>query len=120
MSGQIAEVKELFRGCVENLRMADECRGGALGEILFRVRMCQNAILENERKIWLRTSEGRSLLGSVASSIRDLDDTVSKYLRESTEKQGDAIVSLMEKVENLEHYVIRLKEEIGRRQMVVT
>lgn len=120
MDEQVVEVKELLHRCVENIRKADESRSGALGEILFRVRICQNAILESERKIWLRTSEGRSLLGSIASSVRDVDDVVSKYLRASAGEQEDLFASLTEKVEDLERHIVRLKEEIGKRQMVVT
>ena len=76
-----------------------------------RIQFALDSLIQNEKKIWLRTKKGREMLGEFESASRDLIELV--------ESRSDAD-RLRGVVDDVEERAKRLNEEVRRRSMVVT
>jgi len=84
----------------------EEVRG-----LVARILSAREALIQNEKKIWLKTKKGREMLGEF--------DTASKKLLHVLES-GSALEKLRVVVVEVEDQAERLNEEIRKRSMVVT
>jgi len=80
-------------------------------DLLTRLQLARNTLVQNERKIWLRTKAGREMLGGFGEATGRLLVRV-----ESNSGPEDIEAALVD----VELHAKRIEEESRRRDMVVT
>ena len=80
-------------------------------ELLTRLQLARNTLVQNERKIWLRTKVGKEMLGGFEEAAERLLDRVE------SDSGPEEIASALADVEL---HAKRIDEESRRRDMVVT
>jgi hypothetical protein len=113
MGERLNSSKEALRKAIDVLERhswgdlkEEEVRG-----LVARILSARDALVQNEKKIWLKTKKGREMLGEF--------DTASKKLLQILEAGSD-LEELSSSVEQVEGHAKQLNEEIRRRSMVVT
>lgn len=84
-----------------------------------RIHYAMNTLVQNEKKIWLRTKVGREILGDFGASSEKLLDVVNK-LQKADKIGPDFLVEVDVALRKVESHAKRLNEETRRRSMVVT
>jgi len=112
MSGNLNSVKEVLEGAMEALN----AKGASIPEremrdYSMRLQICQNALIQNQRKIWIRTKLGKGMLEKMGSAAEALIDV----LKTATDPAGIE-AALIE----VEAQAKEIEEESRRRDMVVT
>jgi hypothetical protein len=80
-------------------------------DLLIRLQLAQNTLVQNERKIWIRTKVGKEMLGSFGEAAERLLNHV-----ESDSGPEDIEAALAD----VELHAKRIDEESRRRDMAVT
>lgn len=88
-------------------------------DVQIRIQMAQNALIQNERKIWLRTREGKEMVGDFGVASTKLLGTVER-LQRSEAPDTSLLKDLKAALGEVELHAKRLNEETRRRSMVVT
>jgi len=88
-------------------------------EIRTRVQMAQNAIIQNERKIWLRTKEGKEMIGEFGVASTKLLGAVERLQRQRA-PDAALLKDLKAALGEVEFHAKRVNEESRRRSMAVT
>ncbi|UCD44934.1 MAG: hypothetical protein JSV27_00010 [Candidatus Bathyarchaeota archaeon] len=107
MSGGMEVAKEALGGAIEAVR-ATSPEGAR--EMATRLQLAMNVLLENERKIWLRTKAGREMLGALGVAASRLAEIAGDGSPEEIEAA----------LKEVELHAGEIREEIRRRSMVVT
>jgi hypothetical protein len=109
----IVAVKENLSGVIEMLRErpVEESSGRAMRELLTRLQSAQNVLIQNERKIWLRTRVGKEITADIEAASEKLRMTV---------ESGSSLEVVKEALSEVEVQAKRIDEETRRRSMVVT
>jgi len=92
-------------------RPAEEPSGRAKRELLTRLQSAQNILIQNERKIWLRTRAGKEMMADF--------EAASEKLRMTAESDS-ALEGVKEALSEVETQAKRIDDETRRRSMVVT
>lgn len=82
-----------------------------LRDLLTRLQQARNALVQNERKIWLRTKIGKEMLVEFSEASARLLGVV---------ESGSGLEEIKEALADVELQAKRLNEETRRRSMVVT
>ena len=82
-----------------------------LRDLLTRLQLARNALVQNERKIWLRTKIGKEMLVEFSEASARLLGVV---------ESGSGLEEIKEALADVELQAKRLNEETRRRSMVVT
>lgn len=98
--GRVMEILRAESGIPEDNRRA----------LLTRLQFAQNALIQNERKIWLRTKIGKEMLG-------DFGEAAKKLL---AHVESDSMEDIEAALADVELHAKRIEEETRRRDMVVT
>jgi len=88
-------------------------------EVQTRIQMARNALIQNERKIWLRTKEGKEMIGEFGVASTKLLGTVERLQRREAADTG-LLKDLEAALGEVELHARRVNEETRRRSMVVT
>lgn len=105
---------ELLREVPAGAAPEDEMR-----DIQIRIQIAQNALIQNERKIWLRTQAGKEMIGDFGVASTKLLGTVERLQRADAPDPG-LLKDLKAALGEVELHARRLNEETRRRSMVVT
>ena len=105
IKNMVAEVLEF----VNELR--DDIPGNQLNDLRSRLQFVRNTVIENEKKIWLRTKKGKEL-------ISDLSGKTERLLESIKETQVSANFESV--LQEMEERAKEIVEEIRKRSMVVT
>ncbi len=109
MSEQVGEIKASLGEALGLLGEGDPATG--YKEFLFRLQLAQNALIQNERKIWLRTKVGKEMLSEFSNASGKLLGLL---------KSGGGQEDIEGAVGELEAVARKMNEETRRRSMVVT
>lgn len=112
--GVIEKVTEMMRAEPMSRVPEDKMR-----DLMTRIQFAKNSLIQNEKKIWLRTKFGREILGDFQLSSEKLLDIVER-LRGLNEIGPDLLVEVDAALGEVESQAKRLDEETRRRSMVVT
>ena len=80
-------------------------------DLVTRLQLARNTLLENERKIWLRTKAGREMLDAFGEAASRLAEVAGS---------GSGPGEIEAALEEVELHAAKIYEEIRRRSMVVT
>lgn len=110
--------KSRLQSAIKALGRVSTIEREGLAELHLRLQMAYNILVQNERRIWLRTRDGREILERFNRAASKLLEASNSLI----ESPGDK--STVEKFENalleVEECARRLDEESRRRSMVVT
>ena len=105
-----------------SLEMLDTVPSGGipsdeLRDIRVKIQIGLNALIQNEKAIWLRTKKGRDILGEFHEASLKLRDAVEQLEGETSATLLDGVkVALVD----VEAVAKKLNDETRRRSMVVT
>ena len=121
MAERIVETKESLQRTLESLRTLS---GGKITHVdstdySIRIQKAQNILLQNEKKIWLKTKDGKEMLKRLSESSIRLLASVREIEKPSVEDSGK-LNNLTTALKEVEVQALRLDEESRRRGMVVT
>jgi hypothetical protein len=88
-------------------------------EIKKRIQMALNILIQNERKIWLRTREGKEMLMEFGAAAAKLVDAAER-MRRSEAQDPKALSNFGSALGEVERCAKSLEEESRKRGMVVT
>ena len=100
--------KSTLERVMEALRGSSNASESELRDLLTRLQAARNTLIQNERKIWLRTKTGK--------------ETLSDYSEASLKLLGavESGSGLKEALTEVEAQAKRISDEIRKRSMVVT
>jgi hypothetical protein len=107
------ELKSTFKATLETLKTSSAEGGPSKGleVIMSRIQRAENVLIQNQKKIWLKTKKGREALTKL--------DVAAERLREIIELAG-GIEETEAALKVLELQAKNIEDEIRRRSMVVT
>jgi hypothetical protein len=108
---EIEGAKKALEGVLEIIKGLKGITEEDRRSLLARAQSAYNVVAQNEKKIWLRTSLGKAMVGDLNSS--------SVTLLKAVEQFKDA-AELESAMSDLEAQTRRIEEETRRRSMVVT
>ena len=82
-----------------------------LSDLVIRIQLVGNILVQSENKIWLRTKKGREMLSEFEEASKTLHDKL---------KTNFDVEEVKKSVVVIETYGKKLEGEIRRRSMVVT
>ena len=100
--------KSTLERVMEALRGSSNASESELRDLLTRLQAARNTLIQNERKIWLRTKAGKEMLS-------DYGEASMKLLGAVESGSG-----LEEALTEVEAQAKRISDEIRKRSMVVT
>lgn len=119
LSEDLKASKEGIQKVLEVVRdiSADSIPATEMRDIDIRIQMANNVLIQNEKKIWLRSKDGREILSEIRSTVDELLSEIME-LQESPERALWS--SFIQTLEKLETVLMKMEEESRRRDMVVT
>ena len=113
MKDSIEELKSTFKATMETLKTS-QAKGGPskrLEDFLSRTQRAEKVLIQNQKKIWLKTKKGRETLTKLG--------VAAERLRENIKSAGD-VDETEAALKALELQAKNIEDEIRRRSMVVT
>jgi hypothetical protein len=113
MKNNLEELKSTFKVILETLKTSQAEGGPSKGQEVFlsRIQSVENVLIQNRKKIWLKTKKGREALTKLG--------VVAERLREIIESAG-GMDETEAALKELELQAKNIEDEIRRRSMVVT
>ncbi len=108
MGENLETAKSTLDRVMEALRSSSSASESELRDLLTRLQAARNTLVQNERKIWLRTKAGKEMLSDYTEA--------SLKLLGAVESGSD----LEEALTEVETQAKRISDEIRKRSMVVT
>lgn len=108
MGESLETAKSTLERVMEALRGSSKASESELRDLLTRLQAARNTLIQNERKIWLRTKAGKEVLS-------DYGEASLKLLGAVESGSG-----LEEALTEVEVQAKRISDEIRKRSMVVT
>ncbi len=108
MGESLETAKSTLERVMETLKGSSSASESELRDILTRLQAARNTLVQNERKIWLRTKAGKEMLS-------DYGEASLKLLGAVESGSG-----LEEALTEVEAQAKRISDEIRKRSMVVT
>jgi hypothetical protein len=108
---EIEGVKSALEGVIEIVKVLKGITEEKRRSLLARAQLIYNIVVQNEKKIWLKTSVGKAIVSDLNSSSVTLLEVVEQFKDE---------VELEAALANVESQTRKIEEEIRRRSMVVT
>jgi hypothetical protein len=107
------ELKSTFKATMETLKKS-QAEGGPskkLENLLSRIQRAENVLIQNQKKIWLKTKKGREALTKLGVAVEKLRESIDSD--RGIDETEAALKALELQAKNIE-------DEIRRRSMVVT
>ncbi len=113
MKDNLEELKSTFKATLETLKTSQAEGDPSKGREVFmsRIQRAENVLIQNQKKIWLKTKKGREALTKLG--------VAAERLRESIDSAGD-VDETEAALKALELQAKNIEDEIRRRSMVVT
>lgn len=113
MGESLSKAKEALGKALDTLQAEDykSVSEGELNDLAIRIQFARNALVQNERKIWLRTKAGKEILGGFGEAAERLLDHV---------ESNSGLEEIETALADVELHAKRINEETRRREMVVT
>jgi len=113
MKDNMEELKSTFKATLETLKtsQAEGAPSKRLEDFLSRIQRAEKVLIQNQKKIWLKTKKGTEALTKLG--------VAAERLRESIESAGD-VDETEAALKALELQAKNIEDEIRRRSMVVT
>jgi hypothetical protein len=113
MKDSMEELKSTFKATLETLKTSQVEGDSSKGQEVFmsRIQRAENVLIQNQKKIWLKTKTGREALIKLG--------VAAERLRESIESAG-GVDETEAALKELELQAKNIEDEIRRRSMVVT
>jgi hypothetical protein len=108
MGESLESAKSTLERVMETLRDSQVASEKEMRDLMTRLQAARNALVQNERKIWLRTKAGKEVLS-------DYGEASLKLLGAVESGSG-----LEEALTEVEAHAKRISDEIRKRSMVVT
>jgi uncharacterized protein YlxP (DUF503 family) len=108
---EIEGAKKALQSVIGAVKGLEGVTEGERRSLLARTQSAYNVVVQNEKKIWLKTSLGKAIVNDLNSSLVTLLKAVEKF-KDSAELEA-ALASV-------EAQTRRIEEETRRRSMVVT
>jgi len=108
---EIEGVKKALQSVIGAVKGLEGVTEGERRSLLARTQSAYNVVVQNEKKIWLKTSLGKAIVNDLSSSLVTLLKAVEKF-KDPAELEA-ALASV-------ETQTRRIEEETRRRSMVVT
>jgi len=108
MGESLETAKSTLDRVIEALRGSSNASESELRDLLTRLQAARNTLVQNERKIWLRTKAGKEMLSDYGEASLKLLGVV---------ESGSG---LEEALTEVEAQAKRISDEIRKRSMVVT
>ena len=110
--GEVLETaKSTLERVMEALRGSSTASESEVRDLLTRLQAARNTLVQNERKIWLRTKAGKEMLSDYGEASLKLLGVV---------ESGSSLEAAEEALTEVEVQAKRLSDEIRKRSMVVT
>ena len=112
MSEELISVKEYLGKAKDLLEdIGQSFIGDEVDDLSTKIQDAINTLVQNEKKIWLRTKKGREMLGESSIAAQ----TLIRVIEAGSDPDG-----IRDAVSEVERQVKTLSEEIRKRSMVVT
>ena len=113
MKDSMEELKLTFKATMEMLKtsQAEGSPSKRLESLLSRIQRAENVLIQNQKKLWLKTKKGREALAKFGVAAKRLRENI-----DSARGIDETEVALKE----LELQAKNIEDEIRRRSMVVT
>ena len=111
MGESMNAAKEAINGVIEIVKSESSISEDLRRDFHTRLQFALNTLIQNERKIWLRTKAGKEMLGGFGEAAEKLLDIVR-----SDPGPGEIGAALAD----VELHAKSIDEETRRREMVVT
>jgi DNA repair exonuclease SbcCD ATPase subunit len=108
MGESLETAKSTLERVMEALRGSSNASENVLRDLMTRLQAARNVLIQNERKIWLRTKAGKEMLSDYGEA--------SLKLLGAVESGSD----LEEALTEVEAQAKKISDEIRKRSMVVT
>jgi len=108
---EIEGVKRALEGVIEAVKVLKGITEEKRRSLLARAQSTYNVVVQNEKKIWLKTSMGKAMVSDLKSSSVTLLEVVEQF---------KDVVELEAALANVESQTRKIEEETRRRSMVVT
>ena len=108
MSEEMETAKSTLERVMEALKGSSVVSESEARDVQTRLQAARNVLVQNERKIWLRTKAGKEMLSDYGEASKTLLDAVGS---------GSGVEEALAEVEA---QAKRISDEIRRRDMVVT
>lgn len=89
-----------------------------IGEIRIRIQAALDALIQNERQIWLRSKEGKEMMGDFGVASTKLLGAIERLQRTET-PDPNLLKDLKAALGEVELHAKRLNEETRRRGLVL-
>lgn len=109
----LERVQDLLKSAPPGRVPEDELRN-----VLIRLQFAENALTQNEKKIWLRTKVGKEMLSDFSTASKKLLGAIEGLQKNET--GPNFLDDIDAALGDLEHHAKRLNAETSRRSMVVT
>jgi hypothetical protein len=103
--------REAIDRAMETLREEPSRSQAHKRDLMTRLQLARNTLVQNERKIWLRTKVGKEMLGGFGEAAERLLDHV---------ESDSGLEEIEAALADVELHAKRIDEETRRRDMVVT
>jgi hypothetical protein len=110
MGESLNTAREAINRAMETLREEPGLSQAHKRDLLTRLQLARNTLVQNERKIWLRTKVGKEMLVGFGEAAKKL----------LTHVKSDTMEDIEAALADVEHHAKRIEEETRRRDMVVT
>ena len=113
MKDSMEELKSTFKATLETLKTS-QAEGGPSKRVegfLSRIQRAENVLIQNQKKIWLKTKKGREALSKFGVATERLRESINST--RGVDETEAALKALELQAKNIE-------DEIHRRSMVVT
>lgn len=90
-----------------------------IDNIKIRIQIVQNTIIQNERRIWLRTKKGKEMMGDLGVASTKLLGTIER-LQRAEDADPNLLKDLKAALGEVELHAKRLNEETRRRGLILT
>ena len=111
MGGSLNTAREAIDRAMETLREEPSLSQARKRDLMTRLQLARNTLVQNERKIWLRTNVGKEMLGGFGEAAGRLLDRV---------ESDSGLEEIEAALADVELHAKRIDEETRRRDMVVT
>jgi hypothetical protein len=113
MKDSMEELKSTFKATIEKLKTSqvEEDPSKRVEDLLSRIQLAENVLIQNQKKIWLKTKKGREALNKLGVAVEKLRESIDSA--RGIDETEAALKALELQAKNIE-------DEIRRRSMVVT
>ena len=113
MKDNLEELKSTFKATLETLKTSQAEGDPSKGREVFmsRIQRAENVLIQNQKKIWLKTKKGREALAKLGVATERLREIIESA--RGVDETEAALKALELQAKNIE-------DEIRRRSMVVT